>query len=114
MSDSSDSPLLRSWGKYRRPPHCGLPAWIWSLVVVATATVLVLSVWLSVRSHPWRPPSGSLRFASCTYGGYVDGWCAGLRVPEDPRKPQGRAISLRISVLPATKVPAAGALFYLE
>jgi pimeloyl-ACP methyl ester carboxylesterase len=32
----------------------------------------------------------------------------------DPRKPRGRTISLRLAVVPATKRPAAGALFYLE
>jgi pimeloyl-ACP methyl ester carboxylesterase len=37
-----------------------------------------------------------------------------MRVPEDPRTPSGPMISLRIAVLPATKRPAAGALFYLE
>jgi pimeloyl-ACP methyl ester carboxylesterase len=76
--------------------------------------VLGLAVWLSERSQPWRSPSGVTHFVSCTYGGHVDGRCARLRVPADPRKPQGRAISLHIAVLPATKRPAAGALFYLE
>ena len=75
---------------------------------------LGLALWLFGRSGPWRSPSGQPHFASCTYGGYVDGWCAHLRVAEDPRKPNGPMISLRIAVLPATKRPAAGALFYLE
>ena len=75
---------------------------------------LGLAVWLLHGSQPWRPPSGAPHFVSCTYGGYLDAWCARLRVASDPRKPDGATISLRIAVLPATKRPAAGALFYLE
>jgi pimeloyl-ACP methyl ester carboxylesterase len=115
MSDSSEQ-LLRNWGRHRPPPRARVPGRLWLLIAVATAAALGLAVWLAARPHhhSWRPPSGSLHFVSCTDGGYVDGWCAGLRVPEDPRKPQGRAIALRIAVLPATERPAAGALFYLE
>jgi hypothetical protein len=114
MSFDADSPLFRQWGKDRRPPRRSLPAWIWLLIAVSIVAVLGLAVWLSERSQPWRSPSGVTHFVSCTYGGHVDGRCARLRVPADPRKPQGRAISLHIAVLPATKRPAAGALFYLE
>ena len=110
----SDNPLLRRWGEYRRPPRRSLPRWIWSLLAVSAVAALGLVLWLFGRSGPWRSPSGQPHFASCTYGGYVDGWCTHLRVPEDPRKPNGPMISLRIAVLPATKRPAAGALFYLE
>jgi pimeloyl-ACP methyl ester carboxylesterase len=88
--------------------------WIWPLLAVSTIAALGLVFWLSGRSESWRSPSGQSHFASCTYGGYVNGWCAHLRVAEDPRKPNGSMISLRIAVLPATKRPAAGALFYLE
>jgi pimeloyl-ACP methyl ester carboxylesterase len=73
-----------------------------------------LTVWLLHGSDTWRPPSGAPRFVSCTYGGYLDAWCGRLRVASDPRKPHGAAVSLRIAVLPSTKQPAAGALFYLE
>lgn len=114
MSNSSDNPLLRGWGEYRRPPRRSLPRWIWSLLAVSTVAALGLVLWLFGRSGPWRSPSGQPHFASCTFGGYVDGWCTHLRVSEDPRKPNGAMISLRIAVLPATKRPAAGALFYLE
>jgi hypothetical protein len=114
MSNSSDNPLLRGWGEYRRPPRRSLPRWIWSLLAVSTVAALGLVLWLFGRSVPWRSPSGQPHFASCTFGGYVDGWCTHLRVSEDPRKPNGAMISLRIAVLPATKRPAAGALFYLE
>jgi pimeloyl-ACP methyl ester carboxylesterase len=114
MSADPDSPLLRHWGEYRRPPRRRLPRWIWPPVAVATAAALGVAVWLAVRPHPWRPPSGEPGFASCTYGGRLDAWCARLRVAEDPAKPEGRAISLRIAVLPATRRPEKGALFYLE
>jgi pimeloyl-ACP methyl ester carboxylesterase len=114
MSVGSDSPLLRDWGKYRRPPRRGLPRWIWLLVAISAVAAVGVVVWLSRSSEPWRPPSGSPRFVSCTYGGYVDGWCGRLRVAFDPGKLQGPTISLRVTVLPATKQPAAGALFYLE
>jgi pimeloyl-ACP methyl ester carboxylesterase len=114
MSLGEDNPLLGRWGEYRRPPRHSLPGWSWSLILVSTVAALGLTVWLSERPRPWRPPSGVRGFVSCTYGGHVDGWCTGLRVAEDPSNPQGRWISLRIAVLPATKRPAAGALFYLE
>jgi pimeloyl-ACP methyl ester carboxylesterase len=114
MSFDSDSPLLRHWGEYRRPPRRRLRVWIWLLIGIAMVAALGLVLWLSNRPAPWRPPSGVPHFVSCTYGGRVDGWCARLRVASDPREPQGRMISLRIAVLPATERPAAGALFYLE
>jgi len=114
MSNSSDNPLLRHWREYRRPPRRALPRWLWPLLAVSAVVALGLVVWLSRDSGAWRPPSGQPHFASCTYGGYVDGWCTHVRVAEDPRRPNGPRISLRIVVLPATKRPAAGALFYLE
>jgi pimeloyl-ACP methyl ester carboxylesterase len=114
MSVGSDSSLLRDWGKYRRRPRRFLPGWAWLLIAVSTLAALALAVWLADRPDNWRPPSGVPHFVPCIYGGYVDAWCGRLRVAEDPRKPHGRTISLRIAVLPATKRPAAGALFYLE
>ena len=113
MNVDSDT-LVRHWGEHRRPPRRFPPRWVWLLVAVTKAAALGVAVWLLNRSQPWRPPSGVPHFLSCTYGGYVNGWCARLRVASDPRKPHGSTISLRIAVLPATKQPAAGALFYLE
>src|SRR3954453_5491889 len=114
MSNGSDNPVLRHWRKSRRPPRRRLPSWIGGLLAGSAVAALGLVLWLSVHSRPWRPPSGHPRFSSCTLGGYVDAWCTHLRVLEDPRQPNGRRISLQIAVLPATKRPAAGALFYLE
>lgn len=114
MSVEEDSSLLRRWGEYRRPPRRRLPGWMWSLAAVWAVAAVGFAVWLSERSRPWRPPSGAPHFVACTYGGRLDGWCARLRVAENPHEPQGRTISLRIAVLPATRHPAAGALFYLE
>src|SRR6476469_2608498 len=114
MSNSSDSPLLRHWGESRPAPRRSLPRWIWSLLAVSVLVALGLVLWLVGRSGPWRSPSGQPHFASCTYGGYVDAWCTHVLVLEDPRTPNGKLISLRVFVLPATRRPAAGALFYLE
>jgi pimeloyl-ACP methyl ester carboxylesterase len=114
MSNGADNPLLRQWGAYRRPPRRSPPRWLWWLLAASAVAALCVALVFFARSGPWRSPSGQPRFASCTLDGYVDGWCAHLLVPEDPRQPKGSMISLRIVVLPATKRPAAGALFYLE
>jgi pimeloyl-ACP methyl ester carboxylesterase len=55
---------------------------------------------------------GSVAFAPCRIR-LVAAQCGRLFVPEDPHRPSGRRISLRIAVIPATKQPATGALFYL-
>jgi pimeloyl-ACP methyl ester carboxylesterase len=83
------------------------------LIAVSAVAAVGLMLWFN-RSHPWQSPSGAPRFVSCRYGGYLDGRCARLSVASDPRRPNGATISLRIAVLPATRQPAAGALFYLE
>jgi pimeloyl-ACP methyl ester carboxylesterase len=114
MSVDSDSPLLRDWGKHGRPPRRRTSASAWALIAATVVAALALAVWQSRDPEPWRPPSGAPHFAPCTDGGRVNGWCALLRVPADPRKPKGRTISLHVAVLPATQQPAAGALFYLE
>ena len=49
----------------------------------------------------WRPPSGLDAFRACTYGGRVEARCAGVA-------------GLHVAVIPATRQPARGALFYLE
>jgi pimeloyl-ACP methyl ester carboxylesterase len=115
MSDGSDSPLLRRWGEHRRAPRRSVARWLWLLLGLLTVAALVAGLWLSsAGSRRWRSPSGVPHFISCTDGGRLDGWCSRLSVPEDPGRSRGRTISLRITVLPATRRPPAGALFYLE
>jgi pimeloyl-ACP methyl ester carboxylesterase len=113
MSVDSDN-LLRHWGEHRKVSRRSFPPSIWWVLGVLAVAVTGLVVWLSQRTTAWTSPSGDVRFASCTHGGRVDGWCANLRVAADPSKPHGRTISLHVAVLPATRRPAAGALFYLE
>jgi pimeloyl-ACP methyl ester carboxylesterase len=115
MRTPSDTPLVGQWGDYRRrrrrqPMPRGAKAAVWAVVVVS----LGAATWLVVRPHPWRPPSGGPAFSACTYGGEVSAWCGSVSVPEDPRRPDGPTIALRVAVVPATSRPAAGALFYLE
>jgi pimeloyl-ACP methyl ester carboxylesterase len=90
-----------------------VPLWIW-LLVVGIVTALGVVAWLSTRSDRWRPPSGMTHLVSCTYGGRVEGWCGHVVAPLDPLRAHGRTIRLHVAVLPATRRPAAGALFYLE
>ena len=99
---------------YRQRPRRGLPRWVWLLLGVGLAAVFGIAVWLSQRPQSWRSPSGLPHFVSCSYGGRVDGWCARVSAPIDPRKPHGSTIALRVTVIPATQPPASGALFYLE
>jgi pimeloyl-ACP methyl ester carboxylesterase len=54
---------------------------------------------------------GSVRFSACQVD-LVAADCGRLSVPEDPRRPGGPTISLRIAVIPAARQPAKGALFY--
>jgi len=114
MGTPSDSSIVHQWGRHRRRRRRPVPRLLWLGLAVALAAGLGAAIWLRAEKHPWKPPSGAPRFVSCTYGGYVDGWCSRLAVPEDPARPNGRTISLAITVLPATRRPAAGALFYLE
>jgi pimeloyl-ACP methyl ester carboxylesterase len=79
------------------------------LIALVLLVIAGVAIWLAVRPQPWRAG-----FSSCTYGGYVAGWCATVAVPADPRRPGGRTIDLHVAVLPATTRPSAGAFFYLE
>jgi pimeloyl-ACP methyl ester carboxylesterase len=93
------------------------PSWarrVWLAAAALLVAALGVTIWLALQPHSWRPQSGAPHFVSCTYGGYVSGWCANLAVPEDPARPRGQTIQLHLAVLPATMRHSAGALFYLE
>jgi pimeloyl-ACP methyl ester carboxylesterase len=64
--------------------------------------------------QPWRNGRSAVHFAPCTYYGHISARCGTLSVPEDPHDRHGRKIALHLTVIPATKQPPAGALFYLE
>lgn len=92
-----------------------MPGWVLGIVGVALLAALALAIWIRTRPPaPWLPPSGAPSFSKCDYQGELAAWCAQVAVPEDPSKPAGRTISLRLTVVPATAKPARGALFYLE
>jgi pimeloyl-ACP methyl ester carboxylesterase len=101
------SPLVRQWGEYRRAPRRGRRARVAIAAVVVCVTAGVI---LAVQ--PWRSARGP-HFVSCTFPGGTEARCTTIRVPLDPSRPHGRRIALRVAVLPATRRPAAGALFYL-
>ena len=109
MSDPSITPPGREWGAHRYRHRLQL-RWI-LLPAVVLASV---GIWLAVRPHPWRPPSGSPAFAHCSLEGGLSAWCGHVAVPEDPDDPHGAQIFLRVAVLRATTRPADGALFFLE
>jgi len=114
VSTPSGNRLVRQWGASRRTRGRGPSFALWLGLGVATVVGLAALIWIALRPHSWRPRSGAPHFVSCTYGGYVSGWCADLAVPEDPSRPAGATIELHIAVLPATTRHSAGALFYLE
>jgi hypothetical protein len=79
--------------------------WLPIALVVASLLALALAIaallFASSRDAGWRPPSGLHAFRACTYGGRVEARCA-------------RVGGLHVAVIPATRQPARGALFYLE
>ena len=107
-------PWLEHYGDARRTPRphrrLGLALAVAALIALVAAVLLIASH----RNGGWRPPSGLGGFRSCTYGDRVAARCGTLRVPEDSGRPEGRQIALRVAVIPATRQPARGALFYLE
>jgi pimeloyl-ACP methyl ester carboxylesterase len=74
-------------------------------IALALASLLALAIaallFAAGREAGWRPPSGLDSFRDCTYGGRVEARCA-------------RVGGLHVAVIPATRQPARGALFYLE
>jgi pimeloyl-ACP methyl ester carboxylesterase len=81
------------------------------IAAVAVALVAALTAAIVARGdgHLHR---GSVRFDRCSVQ-LVKADCAVVRVPEDPARPHGRTIGLRVAVIPATRHPPAGALFFL-
>jgi len=114
MTGPHESPLLLQWGRHRRRRRAPLPRLLWGVLGTAALGAAAFAVWIVVRPHPWRPPSGHPSFSACTSADGAAAWCGRVLVPEDPRDPDGPTIALRVLVLPATARPAAGALFYLE
>jgi len=87
--------------------------WLRRTAVTALFLAAAAAVVVAVVTRPdHRFHRGSVPFAPCRIR-LVAAQCGRLAVPEDPRRPGSRRISLRIAVIPATKQPAAGALFYL-
>jgi pimeloyl-ACP methyl ester carboxylesterase len=84
-----------------------------ALGLAALVVVAAIAIGIARRDRGWQPPGGIV-FHACTHGHRVKARCALLRVPADASRPTGRAISLHIAVIPATRQPARGALFYLE
>jgi pimeloyl-ACP methyl ester carboxylesterase len=86
--------------------------WLRRTLVAALALAAVVAASAAVVTRSAGSDRGSVRFADCWIQ-LVAARCGQLAVPEDPDRPGGRRISLRIAVIPAAKQPAAGALFYL-
>jgi pimeloyl-ACP methyl ester carboxylesterase len=108
----SESPLLRLWdardGMRRRRSSKRF------LVLAAALVAAAVAAGVALSTHLWRDERGAVHFVPCSYGGHISARCGSLSVPEDPLDRNGRKIALRVAVIPATRQPPAGALFYLE
>jgi pimeloyl-ACP methyl ester carboxylesterase len=88
-------------------------AWLWGgLAAALVLCVVAVGIGAVVNRSVVPFHRGSVQFASCRIRS-VAAQCGRIAVPEDPQRPDGHQISLRIAVLPATRQPSAGALFYL-
>ncbi len=106
-------PWLEHYGERRRAAG-GPPRWRGLLALAALALLVGGPVaGIARRDDGWQPPSGVGGFSACGYGGRVAARCIELRVPEDATRPAGRAFALHVAIIPATRRPARGALFYL-
>jgi pimeloyl-ACP methyl ester carboxylesterase len=94
-------PWLEHYGERRRAPRPSRRlrhALVLAMAVAVLAGALALA---ASRSGGWRPPSGLGGFRDCTYGGRVKARCTSVG-------------GLHVAIIPATRQPALGALFYLE
>ena len=97
---SQPDPWLERYGERRRTQRRARRRPI-ALVPASMVALALVAFVLAGRGGGWRPPSGLGGFHSCTYGGRVAARCASVN-------------GLRVAVIPATRQPARGALFYLE
>jgi pimeloyl-ACP methyl ester carboxylesterase len=87
--------------------------WLRRTLVTALILAAIAAAIVAVVTRPdGRFHRGSVSFAPCRIQ-LVAAQCGRLAVSEDPHRPGGRSISLRIAVIPASSQPATGALFYL-
>ena len=108
----SESPLLHLWDAREGAPRRRSSKRMLLLAVALVAVAAAVGV--AAGTHLWRGERGAVHFVSCTYSGHISARCGSLSVPEDPLSRHGRKIALRVTVIPATRQPPAGALFYLE
>ena len=108
-------PWLEHYGERRRAPRRRRRLRL-ALVLAALALALVgVALAVARRDGGWQPPSGLGGFRACTYGAVrsrrAAPSCACRRAASAPA---GRTIALHVAIIPATRRPARGALFYLE
>jgi pimeloyl-ACP methyl ester carboxylesterase len=106
-------PWLEHYGAARAAPRRARRRLIALVLATLSLAVAAIAIGVATRDRGWHPPSG-LAFHACTHGDRVDARCTGLLVPAVAAQPDGRTIALRVAVIPATRQPARGALFYLE
>ena len=105
---------LERYGERRRAPRRRRRLRL-ALVLAALACALVgVALAVSGRRGAWEPPSGLAGFRTCQGAVNVPARCAELAVPASSGRSGGRTIALHVTVIPATRQPARGALFYLE
>jgi pimeloyl-ACP methyl ester carboxylesterase len=94
-------PWLEQYGERKRDPHRHRRLRLALVLAGVVALVVGVVALVAARGGGWRPPSGVGGFSSCSYGGRVKARCASID-------------GLHVAVIPATRQPARGALFYLE
>jgi pimeloyl-ACP methyl ester carboxylesterase len=94
-------PWLEQYGQRRRAPRRHRRRRLALVAAGVLAAVAGALLFAARRDGPWRPPSGLGGFSGCSYGGRVKARC-------------GSIDGLYVAVIPATRQPARGALFYLE